>query len=70
MLVTTTPTIEGKPIEKYYGLVSGETIIGTDIFKDIFLQLLRTPFKVVSKNISFHSISGNNVLIQFLIIFL
>ena len=28
MLVTTTPIIEGKRIVKYYGIVSGETIIG------------------------------------------
>lgn len=36
MLVTTTNTIEGKKIVKYIGLVSGETIIGANIFKDIF----------------------------------
>lgn len=28
MLVTTTPTIEGGRITRYYGIVSGETIIG------------------------------------------
>ena len=27
MLATTTPTIEGKRITKYYGIVTGETII-------------------------------------------
>ncbi|SFH09786.1 heavy metal-binding domain-containing protein [Pedobacter insulae] len=36
MLVTTTNTIEGKRIVKYIGLVSGETIIGANIFKDLF----------------------------------
>ncbi|GAA4793418.1 heavy metal-binding domain-containing protein [Olivibacter ginsenosidimutans] len=36
MLVTTTPNIEGKRIVKYIGLVSGETIIGANFFKDIF----------------------------------
>ena len=36
MLVLTTPTIEGKRIAKYYGLVSGEAILGANIFKDIF----------------------------------
>jgi len=36
MLVTTTPNIEGKRIIKYIGLVSGETIIGANFFKDIF----------------------------------
>lgn len=36
MLVLTTPNIEGKKITKYIGLVSGEAILGANIFKDIF----------------------------------
>jgi uncharacterized protein YbjQ (UPF0145 family) len=36
MLTTTTPVIEGKRIIKYYGIVSGETIIGANIFRDLF----------------------------------
>lgn len=36
MLVLTTPSIEGKRITKYLGLVSGEAILGANIFKDIF----------------------------------
>ena len=36
MLVVTTNTIEGKKISKYYGIVSGEAILGANIFKDIF----------------------------------
>ena len=40
MLLTTTSTIEGKEIEKYYGLVSGETIIGANIVRD-FLAGIR-----------------------------
>ena len=36
MLVLTTPTIEGKKIVNYLGLVSGEAILGANIFKDIF----------------------------------
>ena len=36
MLITTTPTIEGKPIREYHGLVSGEAILGANIFKDFF----------------------------------
>ncbi|MCS6869871.1 MAG: YbjQ family protein [Anaerolineae bacterium] len=35
MLVTTTPTLEGKTVRKYLGLVSGETILGANIFRDI-----------------------------------
>jgi uncharacterized protein YbjQ (UPF0145 family) len=36
MLILTTHNIEGKKILKYYGLVSGEAIMGANIFKDIF----------------------------------
>jgi len=36
MLVTTTNNIEGKKITKYLGLVSGEAILGANIFKDFF----------------------------------
>jgi uncharacterized protein YbjQ (UPF0145 family) len=36
MLITTTPQVEGKKITAYLGLVSGEAIMGADIFKDLF----------------------------------
>jgi uncharacterized protein YbjQ (UPF0145 family) len=36
MLITTTPQIEGKKVKAYLGLVSGEAIMGADIFKDLF----------------------------------
>lgn len=36
MLVTTTHTIEGKKIKAYHGLVSGEAILGANIFRDFF----------------------------------
>ena len=39
MLVTTTPNIEGKKIIKYLGLVSGDAILGANIFKDIFASI-------------------------------
>lgn len=39
MLVTTTPIIEGKRITQYYGIVSGETIIGANVFRDIFASI-------------------------------
>ncbi len=34
MLKSTTPTIEGRRIIKYHGLVSGDAILGADLFKD------------------------------------
>ena len=36
MIVTTTPTVELRPIEDYLGVVTGEAIIGANILKDIF----------------------------------
>ena len=39
MLVTTTPNIEGKKIVNYHGLVSGDAILGANIFKDIFASI-------------------------------
>src|SRR5262245_7938415 len=36
MLITTTPTLDGRQIWEYLGLVSGETILGANIFKDFF----------------------------------
>jgi len=36
MLVLTTPNIEGQKIVRYLGLVSGEAILGANIFKDFF----------------------------------
>lgn len=34
MLMTTTPTIEGRPIVEYHGVVTGEAIIGANMFRD------------------------------------
>lgn len=36
MLCTTTNAIEGQPVQKYLGIISAETIIGANIFKDLF----------------------------------
>lgn len=36
MLVTTTPTIDGKQITGYLGIVTGEAIMGANLFKDLF----------------------------------
>ncbi len=36
MLVVTTPNLEGKRITRYLGLVSGEAILGANIFRDFF----------------------------------
>jgi uncharacterized protein YbjQ (UPF0145 family) len=36
IIVTTTPGIEGRRIVRYAGLVTGEAIMGANIFKDLF----------------------------------
>jgi len=36
MILTTTNTIETHPVKDYLGIVTGETIIGANIFKDFF----------------------------------
>ena len=36
MILSTTPTIEGRPATKYHGVVTGEAILGANIFKDLF----------------------------------
>lgn len=35
MIFSTTPNIEGKRITEYHGIVTGEAILGANIFKDI-----------------------------------
>ena len=36
MILTTTPTIEGKPIAEYIGVVTAENVLGINFVKDIF----------------------------------
>ena len=36
MIFTTTPSVEGKAIKTYHGVVAGEAILGVNIFKDLF----------------------------------
>lgn len=36
MLVTTTPSVEGRRITRYCGVVAGEAILGANLFKDLF----------------------------------
>jgi|SRR4051812_22565403 uncharacterized protein YbjQ (UPF0145 family) len=36
MLITTTPAVEGKRITRYLGIVTGEAILGANVFKDVF----------------------------------
>ena len=36
MILTTTPTVEGRPIRQYLGIVTGEAILGTNVIRDFF----------------------------------
>ncbi len=36
IVISTTPTLEGRPIRDYLGVVTGEVIVGANIFKDLF----------------------------------
>ena len=36
MIITTTPTVEGRPATAYHGIVTGEAILGANIFRDLF----------------------------------
>jgi uncharacterized protein YbjQ (UPF0145 family) len=36
MIVTTTPGIDGRRITRYLGIVTGEAILGANVFKDLF----------------------------------
>lgn len=36
MIVTTTPSVEGRRIVEYRGIVTGEAILGANVFRDIF----------------------------------
>ena len=39
MLVTTTAVLEGRPVRDYLGVVTGEVIVGANIFKDLFASV-------------------------------
>jgi uncharacterized protein YbjQ (UPF0145 family) len=39
MIVTTTAVIEGQPVRKYHGIVTGEVIVGANMFRDLFASI-------------------------------
>ena len=36
MLISTTSVLDGRPVNRYLGVVTGEAIIGANIFRDMF----------------------------------
>ena len=39
MIVTTTSAVEGRPVREYLGIVTGEVIVGANIFRDLFASI-------------------------------
>jgi len=39
MIITTTPTVEGKTIVEYKGIVAGEAIMGANVVRDLFASI-------------------------------
>jgi uncharacterized protein YbjQ (UPF0145 family) len=39
MLITTTAMLDGKPVRQYLGLVSGDAILGANVFRDLFANI-------------------------------
>jgi uncharacterized protein YbjQ (UPF0145 family) len=39
MIITTTPNVEGKSVREYKGIVTGEAIMGANIFRDFFASI-------------------------------
>ena len=39
MIITTTHTLEGYEVEHYFGIVTGEAIVGANLFKDLFASI-------------------------------
>ena len=52
MLMSTTHGVAGKPVSRYLGMVTGEAIIGANIFRDMFAAVAghrRRPFATYEK---------------------
>ena len=39
MIVTTTAVVEGRPVQDYLGIVTGEVIVGANIVRDFFASI-------------------------------
>lgn len=39
MILTTTPSVEGKAVQEYLGVVASEAIVGANLFRDLFANI-------------------------------
>jgi uncharacterized protein YbjQ (UPF0145 family) len=39
VIISTTPSLDGKRIKQYLGVVTGEAILGANVFRDLFASI-------------------------------
>lgn len=39
MILVTTPSLDGRPVQEYLGIVAGETIVGANVIRDFFASI-------------------------------
>ena len=39
MIITSTDSVEGRPVAQYLGMVAGEAIMGVNVFRDLFSSI-------------------------------
>lgn len=39
IILTTTPGVDGRPVQRYCGIVTGEVIVGANMFRDLFASI-------------------------------
>jgi uncharacterized protein YbjQ (UPF0145 family) len=39
MIIVTTPSVEGKAVSEYLGIVTGDAVMGANIFRDVFASI-------------------------------
>jgi uncharacterized protein YbjQ (UPF0145 family) len=66
MIVTTTPSIDGKRITRYCGVVAGEAILGANLFKDLFAGIRDFDYEVLGtgNGMLMVSASGTAVVVE------
>ena len=60
MILSTTPQIEGHTIREYKGIVTGETIIGANMFKDLFAGIRA----IVGIDIDYETVGANGSMLM------
>ena len=64
MILSTTPQIEGHTIREYKGIVTGETIIGANMFKDLFAGIRDIVDAIVGIDIDYETVGANGSMLM------